>query len=120
MLSVFAVIAALLVPFLARMGPELAGTIAFWLIANVTVAMIVSWLVFLIVPEPVSTEGDTPKAADDKSISDTEQRMLRLTVVVIPFVFCAFVFDFITPFVLVFVAIQSSSVYSGYERTESR
>ena len=108
LLSVFAVIAALLVPFLARMDPELAGTIAYWLIANVAVAMIVSWLVFLVLPELDASEQGTKKAADETNVTDAELQMLRLAAVVIPFVFFAFVFDFITPFVLVFVAIQSS------------
>lgn len=108
LLSVFAVIAALLVPYLVRTGPELAGQIAFWLIANVSVAMIVSWLVFLLLPDATLVEATSDKEVADDTSYDVERRMFRLVVIVIPFVFCAFVFDFITPFVLVFVAIQSS------------
>ncbi len=40
LLSVFALIAALLVPYLTRNSPDLSGEIALWLVANLLIAMI--------------------------------------------------------------------------------
>lgn len=111
LLSVFALIAALLVPYLTRNSPDLSGQIAFWLMAHLLIAMVASWIAFALFPEP---ETDTPKpAAAPVQTHSASRRMWRLAIVTIPFVIVAFVFDFITPFVLVFVAIQTTQIVAN-------
>ena len=113
LLSVFAVIAALLIPYLTRASSELAGTIAFWLLVNVLVSMVASWAVFLVFPEPKTAAPAAVSTASSTSDYDEERRLLRLAVVAVPFVVVAFVLDVITPFVLVFVAIQSTQIVAN-------
>lgn len=108
LLSVFAVIAALLMPYLTRTSPDLAGTIGFWLMVNLLVALLVSWVVFLLFPAaPPDAQGIAKPAAEALSYN-RERRLFRLACVAVPFILGAFVFDLITPFVMVFAAIQST------------
>lgn len=122
LLSVFAVIAALLIPYLARNSTDLAGLIGFWLMANLLISMVASWCAFALFPEPVSEETDTGAQSPSPSYAPAT-RLARLALVATPFVVVAFVFDVITPFVLVFVAIQSTqsvadtSTQGGTSRT---
>ena len=113
LLSVFAVISALLIPYLTRTSPDLASTIAFWLMGNLLIAMVASWAFFALFPEPATQEPETGKTRNSVSDYDTSRRLFRLALVALPFVVVAFVFDVITPFVLVFVAIQSTQIVAN-------
>ena len=113
LLSVFAVIAALLVPYLSLSSPELSGTIAFWLMVNLAIAVVASWVAFLLLPEPQTATPQNKSKPVNLAEFDKDRRLLRLACVAIPFVSLAFVFDLATPFVLVFVAIQSTQTVSN-------
>ena len=110
LLSVFAVIAALLVPYLMSTSPALAWEIAFWLMVNLLVAMIVSGIVFVLFPEPEEDNQESQSSGSNAASYDVNRRLFRLAVIAIPLVIAAFVLDVITPFVLIFVAIQSTQI----------
>ncbi|MDJ0857982.1 MAG: hypothetical protein QNJ03_02805 [Dinoroseobacter sp.] len=109
LLTVFALISALLVPHLTLLSPDLASEIAFALMANLVFAMIIAWCAYIVFPEGEAEQAQTAPKPPPESYN-VERRLARMALVVLPFVVVAFVFDFITPFVLIFVAIQSVQI----------
>ena len=113
LLAVFSVISALLIPHLAVTSPGLSSAIAFWLMVNLLVAMAASLVVFALFPEPDSTDKASGPAERATESFDLDRRLFRLALVAVPLIVAAFVFDAVTPFILIFVAIQSTQLVAN-------
>ncbi|MEP1199892.1 hypothetical protein [Tateyamaria sp.] len=108
LLSVFAVIAALLIPYLTLNSPAIADVIAFWLMTNVFIAIVASWIAFWVFPNQETTPSASQPSVQAAPRYNRARRLFRLACVIIPFLVGAFVYGMVTPFAMVFAAIQSS------------
>ena len=109
---VFALLGALLVPFLVRISPDLAGTIVFWLPANLLIALLATWTAFYLFPA-VKTADAAPVA--EKAAFDPSRRLIRMCLITLPFVVYFFASGSDASLTVIFVAIQTAFLAASTE-----
>lgn len=111
LLVVLLMIAILLIPSLLTTSPELAGVAAFWLVANIAIAIFVSRLFFFLIPPDT---GSQPAKAKKPPASQEEAttRALRMTMVTAPYAIAHFFFGWESVLTLIFIALLAT-VLSG-------
>ncbi len=105
LIIVFALLGALLIPFLVRLSPELAHKIMVWLPGNLLIALLAAWSAFFLFPAVAPAQAvQTDLAAD----FDADRRLIRICLVTLTFVVIFFVTEGNAALTLMFIAIQSS------------
>ncbi|MEM7499622.1 MAG: hypothetical protein AAF371_16730 [Pseudomonadota bacterium] len=108
LITVAALLGALLVPYLMLKSPGLAASTTFWLMVNFTLGLIASWAAFAVFP-PVAPAQPAPApgpAPDD----DLDRRHWRICLVSIPFAIVFFVTGSGAFYTLIFVSLLSSEL----------
>ncbi|MEM8570484.1 MAG: DUF2955 domain-containing protein [Pseudomonadota bacterium] len=107
LIVVLAMLAALLIPFLVKISSDLAGLIAFWLVINMSVALLVSWAAFALFP---SATPPKPKPQESSAEFDPGRRLARMCLVTIPFAMVFFLIESDAALVLIFAAILATQL----------
>ncbi|SNS74606.1 Protein of unknown function [Tropicimonas sediminicola] len=115
LLVVLALLAALLVPLLARGSVELAVGVVFWLSANMVFALLTTWAAFVLlpVPEQAHVQQEAPQGGEPEF--DPERRLVRMALVTVPFALAFFLVDGGAPLTLLFVAILAQQLAASTE-----
>lgn len=104
---VLAMLAALLVPFLAKLSLGLAGLVSVWLVINMALAMLAGWAAFALFPAGPLPETSVSQKAP---AFDPERRLARMCLVSIPFAVFFFAIESDAALVLIFVAILATQL----------
>lgn len=115
LLVVLALLAALLVPLLARASVDLAVGVVVWLSANMVFALLATWAAFVLLPAP--RQARVPPEAPQGSAPDfdPERRLLRMALVTVPVALVFFLVDGGAPLTLLFVAILAQQLAASTE-----
>ncbi len=107
--GVLALMAAMMIPNIIVLSEELALVLVLWIPGNLLIAGFASALSFTLFPaEPVAAKNAKPKkAAPD---FDPIRRLVRMSLVTVPFALAFFVFGWSAMLVLLFVAILSQQL----------
>ncbi|MDV7144862.1 DUF2955 domain-containing protein [Tropicimonas sp. TH_r6] len=107
--GVLALMAAMMIPNIIVQSEELALVFVAWIPANLLIAGFASALSFTLFPaEPVAAGGAKPKKA--KQDFDPVRRLVRMSMVTVPFALAFFLFGWSALLVLFFVAILSQQL----------
>jgi len=109
LLVVLLMIAILLIPSLLVTSPELAGTAAFWLVANIAVAIFISRLLFSLIPPDVGAPPAKPKKPA-VSQAEATSRAIRMTLVTAPYAVAHFFFGWDAVLTLIFIALLATAL----------
>lgn len=104
---VLAMLAVLLIPFLARISAGLAGSISVWLVVNMGLALVASRVAFAVFP---AASPQPTKSEPGPSAFNPDRRLARMCLVSIPFALVFFVIDSGAALVLIFVAILTAQL----------
>ncbi|WP_422023968.1 DUF2955 domain-containing protein [Roseibium sp.] len=108
LVTIAALLGSLLVPHLMLMSPQLGVTVTFWLMANFTIGLVVSWVAFILFPGAPS--GQTPKSDPKENNGDLDRRLVRICLVCAPFAVFYFISGSDAFYALIFVALLSSQL----------
>jgi hypothetical protein len=102
-------IAVLLIPSLLLTSPELAGTVAFWLVINIALAILASYMFFTLLPPE---DGPTPARPAKPEVSESEAswRAARMTLVTAPYAILHFSFGWSGVLPLIFIAMLAMAL----------
>ncbi|SLN72966.1 hypothetical protein TRL7639_04382 [Falsiruegeria litorea R37] len=107
--GVIALMGALMIPNLALQSQDLALVLVFWIPANLFFAGCVSTLMFTLIPaQPPSQEAQ--KKAQAAQDFDRNRRIMRMTLVTVPFAMWFFLIGSSALLVLFFVALLSQQL----------
>jgi len=114
LLVVFGLLAVLLLPLLGQTSPGLTGVVAGALVINIALAVLLSWLAFLIIPT-VETSAPPPPTPQIPSDFDATIAALKMTAVVAPIalLFLSFKWGLILALINAAILAQQLSAESG-------
>lgn len=107
--GVLALMAAMMIPNILVQSSELASVLVFWIPANLLIAGYASALCFVLFPAP-RAERIPEKAKGPQSDFDPARRLLRMSLITVPFALVFFLFDWSAILVLFFVALLSQQL----------
>jgi len=108
-LVVLLLISVLLIPSLLLTSPELAGTVALWLVINIALAILASHVFFWLFPPE---EGPIPAKPAKPEVSESEAswRAARMTLVTAPYAILHFSFGWSAVLPLIFIAMLAMAL----------
>ncbi len=106
--GVIALMGALMIPNLALQSQDLALVLVFWIPLNLLFAGFVSTLMFVVIPAAPQTAAE--KKAASPTDFDPHRRIVRMSVVTVPFALAFFVSGASALLVLFFVALLSQQL----------
>ncbi|WP_237217637.1 DUF2955 domain-containing protein [Ruegeria lacuscaerulensis] len=106
--GVIALMGALMIPNLALQSQDLALVLVFWIPINLLFAGFVSTLMFVLIPADLQSAAE--KKADAPPVFDPHRRIVRMSLVTVPFAMVFFLSGASALLVLFFVALLSQQL----------
>ena len=107
--GVLSLMAAMMIPNIVVQSGELAAVLVFWIPANLLIAGYVSAVCFFLFPPPPA-ENEPKKPETSQPDFDPARRLLRMSMVTVPFALVFFLFEWSAVLVLFFVALLSQQL----------
>ncbi|MEO1460129.1 MAG: hypothetical protein AAFV49_21515, partial [Pseudomonadota bacterium] len=108
LVTVAALLGALLVPYLMLKSPALAGSTTFWLMVNFALGLVASWAAFALFP--AASDSKPMQTTTPEEVPDLDRRLLRMCLVSTPFVVVYFVTGSGAFYTLIFVALLAAEL----------
>ncbi|PRY26558.1 Protein of unknown function (DUF2955) [Aliiruegeria haliotis] len=110
LLVVLALMEALMMPYLTTVSMDVALAMVFWFPINMALALLTAWSAFAVFPPVKRAVVAAELAAAAGPVFDPDRRLLRMTLVTLPFALVFFLVDAGAVLTLLFVAILSQQL----------
>ncbi|SFC37426.1 DUF2955 domain-containing protein [Tropicimonas isoalkanivorans] len=110
LLVVLSLFAGLLIPLLVKTSPQLALLVAAWLPLNLAIAVFATQAMFVVLPASQRTRAKAAGTASGQPAFDPERRLVRMSLVTLPYVLVFFLTDGGAVLTLLIVALLTQQL----------